>query len=436
MALRVDLQAEQRWTPTHRRTLAVAYDVTSSSPLDLVEAVGGLCDVVWVVEASDPSLGSWARLLPRLGQVIDVGGRSHADVAVDLAAARVDGVVAFTDSQLYRAALLGEELGLEGNPPEVVLALTDKVVQRQLLAGAGLPGPRFEQILAGTTVARARLLVDGLRFPVVVKPQQGSGSRDTFLAEDVHAVGAYLEGVLGGDGRFDGDVIVEECLDDITPRPLQAFSDYVSVEAVARHGVIVPLAITGKFPLASPFRETGNFLPHHLGADQATEVVGLAEAGARALGVNSGALHIEVKLTPDGPRLIEVNGRIGGGSIDSLYASLHGRSLTEIAAAVALGEEVECGAWETVPTDGEFVYAYFVQAPVEARVLTGVDRLDRLNALAGVVATTVNRTVGDRLDWRDGSQGYLLSVRGSVEGLEELGRVPERVWSALELSWR
>lgn len=436
MALSVELQPERRRARAPRPKLAVAYDVTSSSPLDLVEAVGGLCELVWVVEAADPALGSWSRLLPRLGQVVDVAGRPDAEVAVDLVAAGVDGVVAFTDSQLHRASLLGEELGLEGNRPEVVLALTDKVVQRELFLRAGLPGPRFQLIPTGTPVDRARLLVGALRFPVVVKPRQGSGSRDTYLAEDPDAAGAYLGDLVDGDGCVDRDVIAEECLDDVVPRPSQVFGDYVSVEAVASRGVIVPLAITGKFPLAFPCRETGNFLPHHLGADQAAEVVAVAVRGARALDVNSGALHVEVKLTPCGPELIEVNGRIGGGSIDALYASVHGRSLTEIAAAVALGEEVELDDWRSARADGGFVYAYFLQPPVEARVLTGVDRLDRLNALKGVAATTVNRTVGDRLDWRDGSQGYLLSVRGSVDGLEELGRVPERVWSALELSWR
>jgi biotin carboxylase len=436
MTLGVDLRPERRRARTPRPTLAVAYDVTSSSPLDLVEAVGGRCEVVWVVEASDPGLGPWARLLPRLGRVVDVAGRSAEEVAVDLATAGVDGVVAFTDSQLLRAARLGEELGLEGNRPEVVLALTDKVVQRGSFALAGLPGPQFAQILGCTTIDRARRLVEGLRFPVVIKPQRGSGSRDTFLAADLEEAEAYLSCVLvGNDGR-DRDLIVEEWLDDTVPRPSQVFGDYVSVEAVARRGTVVPLAITGKFPLAFPCRETGNFLPHHLGPDRADEVVALAVRAAQVLGVTSGALHIEIKLTPEGPRLIEVNGRTGGGAIDALYAAVHGRSLTEIAAAAALGEEVEADTCGVDREDGRFVYAYFLQPPVEARVLTGVACLDRLTALEGVEATTVNRTVGDRLDWRDGSQGYLLSVRGSVDGLDELGQVPAQIRSALDLAWR
>ena len=35
--------------------------------------------------------------------------------------------------------------------------------------------------------------------------------------------------------------------------------------------------------------------------------------GIEALGVSTGCLHTEVKFTPDGPEIIEVNGRVGGG---------------------------------------------------------------------------------------------------------------------------
>ncbi len=417
-----------------RPSLAVAYDVTSSSPLELVESVGDAYGIVWVVEASDPALGSWARLLPRLGPVVDVAGRDATAVAADLATLGVDGVVAFTDSQLLTASLLGAALGLEGNPPEVVEALTDKAVQRRALAGAGLDGPRFASLPAGTTPEEARRILGGFRFPVVVKPQRGSGSQDTFPAQDGAALDAYLAGALGPDGSG-GDLVVEEWLDDAEPRERQVFGDYVSVEAVARRGIIVPLAVTGKFPLGAPCRETGNFLPHHLDEERAADVVDLAVDAARALGVVSGALHIEVKLTPSGPRVIEVNGRVGGGGIDALYAATYGRSLSSVAAAVALGEPVDLGSFAPDRESGTFAYAYFVQPPIEARRLTGLDHLDAVLALEGVLDTSVNRSIGDRLDWRDGSQGYLLSVRGTADGLEALGRVPAQVRSVLSATF-
>jgi hypothetical protein len=413
--------------------LAVAYDVTSSSPLELVDALAGRCDLVWVVEAADPALGAWARLLPRLGAVVDASDRPESDVVRDLGALGVDGIVAFTDSQLLRAARLSEALGLKGNRPGTVLALTDKLVQRQTLADAGLPGPRFTAVPVDTPVADLDGLLDGMAYPVVVKPRWGSGSRNTIEAAGPDAAVGYLRGEL--EGPHPVDLLVEEMLGDGGRSGSAGFASYVSVEAVASGGVVVPLAVTGKFPLAPPCRETGNFLPHHLDADVARDVESQAVRGAQALGVTSGALHIEVMLTPDGPRIIEVNGRIGGGGIDTLFAMAHGRSLTSIAAAVAVGEPPDPGPAATVE-EGGYVYTYFVQAPVEAGCLESLDGLDRLQALDGVVATSVNRNVGDALDWRDGSQGYLVSVRGRVAGRDELARVPRRVAGALTISWR
>ena len=73
------------------------------------------------------------------------------------------------------------------------------------------------------------------------------------------------------------------------------------------------MAITGRFPLAPPFRETGFFIPATLGAEQKARVLDLAGQTLRALGVEHGAAHTEIKLTAEGLRVIEVNGRIGGG---------------------------------------------------------------------------------------------------------------------------
>jgi biotin carboxylase len=365
--------------------------------------------------------------------VVDVAGRSPEAVAGELRDLHVDGVLAFTDSQLLVAARLVEALGFEGNPVDVVSALTDKVVQREVLRAAGIPGPRFLAVDGDTPLDGVAGLVDGLTFPVVIKPRRGSGSKDTVRIDDSVGAEAYLRGVLGAGGC--PDLVVEEWLEDRSSSPPHPFADYVSVEAVARRGIIVPLAVTGKFSLAAPFRETGNFMPHHLPVGEADRVVALAVRAATALGVLSGALHIEVKLTPGGPRIIEVNGRVGGGGIDALYEMAHGCTLTGIAAAVALGEPVELGSFETDRADGDFVYTYFVQAPEEAHTLTGLGNLQGLPSLDGVVATGVNRTVGDALDWRGGSMDYLLSVRGTAHGVEALARVPDQVRDVVDVTW-
>jgi len=413
-------------------TLAVAYDVSSSSPLEIVDSLGATCELVWVVDGTDPRLGSWSRLLPRLGRVIDIAGRDLQSVAGELSEIGVDGVVAFTDSQLPVASRLTDLLGCPGNPAEVVRALTDKATQREVLAAAGLPGPRVVAVDVCMSVAEAVRLTAHLTHPVVVKPRRGSGSEHTVRADDPVARERALHEALHRPDCT--DLIVEEWLGGAAATPLGPFADYVSVEAIAQQGVIVPLALTGKFALAEPCRETGNFLPHLLDADTAGAVVELAVLAASALGVQSGVLHVEVKLTPYGPAIIEVNGRIGGGGIDALYAARRGCSLTRLAAAVAVGRPLDLPTLDLTPAPGPFAYAYFVQAPLEARRLVGLGNLEAVAALGGVEATAVNRTLGDHLDWRSGSMGYLVSVRGRAETPEELASVPGTIDELLDIA--
>jgi hypothetical protein len=160
----------------------------------------------------------------------------------------------------------------------------------------------------------------------------------------------------------------------------------------------------------------------------------LAVEAAEALGVRSGALHIEIKLTPDGPQVIEVNGRVGGGGIDRLYEATHGQSLTHIATRIALGQPVELPVG-TEPAGGPIEYDYYVQAPVGAGRLTGIENLEAVRALEGVRTARVNRTVGDTVDWRQGSLEYVLSVRGSVPHHAALADVAPRITEVLRLTF-
>ena len=65
----------------------------------------------------------------------------------------------------------------------------------------------------------------------------------------------------------------------------------------------------------------------------------MASAAIEALDVHSGCLHTEIKLTPEGPRVIEVNGRIGGGVPEMLYRAA-GVKIVELTLQLALGESI------------------------------------------------------------------------------------------------
>ena len=407
--------------------LLVAYDGTSTSPFDLSAAAQGVCELAWLVDRDDPTLTDLARLLPRYGPVVHRGGRPLADVVAEVGALDVAGVVAFSDDQLGPAAEVARALGLEANPSETVAALTDKGAQRARLATGGLAGPAVARLDAGSTPAEAVAAARWDDVPCVVKPAQGTGSRDTWRAEGADQLLAGLCDHAGPDGRLPEDLVVEEWLAGDAHLAETGLGDYVSVEAMVVRGTCTPLAVTGKFPLAPPCRETGNFLPHHLAAEAAAAVCALAVQAVATLGVVTGAVHVEVKLTPDGPRIIEVNGRVPGGAIDQLFALRHGTTLTRLAVAAAVGRPLTVAPVDPTEGGGPFHLAWFLQAPPEARRLVGIGGIDRLAGDPAVRSTAFNRSVGDRLDWRAGSQGYIVSVVAVAEDVAALREMPGRL---------
>ena len=95
-------------------------------------------------------------------------------------------------------------------------------------------------------------------------------------------------------------------------RETDGLAPYVSVETLAVGGRFHHLCVTDRFPLAPPLLETGMLLPSCLGAAQQAGVTTMAEQALRALNFRHGAAHTELMLTSEGPRVIEVNARVGG----------------------------------------------------------------------------------------------------------------------------
>ena len=63
----------------------------------------------------------------------------------------------------------------------------------------------------------------------------------------------------------------------------------------------------------------------------------LAEDALRACGFDCGVFHVELKLTTRGPRLIEINARMGGGQVRATHLLTHGVDLVEETLFTAVG---------------------------------------------------------------------------------------------------
>ncbi len=121
-------------------------------------------------------------------------------------------------------------------------------------------------------------------WPAVLKPRSAQGSRYTFYVENDRRLRELLRDL----GPERPEMVLESYLADDPSRLGEPYADYVSVESVVAGGVISHLALTGRFPLAENFRETGFFIPAALSeSDQAAALL-LATQAIEALGVTTG----------------------------------------------------------------------------------------------------------------------------------------------------
>jgi biotin carboxylase len=399
--------------------LAVVFDQGASSPLQLKDTIGTHFDIVWVLDRSLPGPEALTRLLKRLGPVVDITDCDVATAVELLAAEAPQGVICFSDQCISITAALARALELPALSEECAHRLVDKFAQRTAFLEAGMDVPRFWRVAADDIEAADAAAAEAT-FPVVVKPEVGEGSRHTEPAFDIDS----MRRMLSEASALGRDTIVEEMIvgdPDLSPE----IGDYVSVESVVAAGQITHLMVTGRFPVAPPFRETGFFMPAILTDNLRAAVMAVAGDAIRAVGFTVGSTHTEIKLTSDGPRVIEINGRLGGGMAD-LLSLVSDVNLFEFVGRVAVGNGVDV----SVPVETRAMsYLFYVQAPASAERVSAIDGIDEFSQRDGVVEVRVNRPAGSTVDWRDGNHGNVFSVLGTTPApadLLELARAIEQ----------
>jgi biotin carboxylase len=243
--------------------------------------------------------------------------------ALDMA---FDGVCTFWEESGPVAARLAKALNLPGNAPEAADRARSKRLTLLATEAAGMPTPSFAPI---EPVGTLDLMPASVGFPAVVKPEFGSSAIGVYRVDSedqLRATLAVIEPILlplNPDGNFSvygSTFLVEEYLDGTE----------FDIDLLFSEGRCVYSAIAENWPTDEPFFfETGLHAPSDYPNDRLEEMMDLAVRGAQALGLELGALHVEVKYTSRGPRIVEINARMGGSTIRDMNLKVHGVDLVE-----------------------------------------------------------------------------------------------------------
>ena len=274
------------------------------------------------------------------GALLEVPDFDAAEVARQVLAVharhRVDAVLCLVDIRLVEAARIARLLGVRHVAPDAAALLRDKFHVRERLALCGLVQPDFA--LAESN-AELQAAVDRLGLPVLVKPADGYGSQNIVVlrhAADLDPLLSPLTDMLPSRADYGLGVVANDRL--LVERYLTGrFFGCDTLSVDGRHTVI---GLHEKLMFEPPsFAMRGStFTPRAACGAELEPIEALATRVLDAVSFDHGATHIELMLTSEGPRLIEVNPRLVGARIARLASLTLGRSLHADLIAAHLGE--------------------------------------------------------------------------------------------------
>ncbi len=326
-------------------------------------------DPTWQV----PFLSSW--------QVADLSDDVVVAEALSALAEPDSGVLTWDETVLEATARAAEKLSMRHMSARSAARCRDKYQTRTLLDEAGLPAVRYG---LAHSADEATGIAGSLGFPVVVKPRSLAGSVGVVLAasaDEVRSAFALASGAGYSTLPRGNGVLVEEFLD----------GPEISVDSVVQDGAVTIVHVARKRLGFEPhFEEIGHLITGWEDEPWADEVRDLVAGAHQALGVELGVTHAELRLTAAGPRLVELNGRLGGDLIPLASRYSTGIDLVVAAAELSLGRVPD-----VTPAFNRAAEVRFVYPPHDA-VVRSID-VSAAVAAPGIEHVAVLAAPGDTL---------------------------------------
>jgi biotin carboxylase len=263
-----------------------------------------------------------------------------------------DGICTFVELAVELTSRLGKAFGVPHADILSVTAVRDKSKTRALLQG-----------VKSRRIHSEEQLVDALKhigYPGVIKPVSGAASlcvqrfdtlneaislfhktRKDFTSSLVVSSGALgrrsqtvcsdedPHTSLSAHSVITTDIMIEEYLD----------GPEVDVDIILSDGECQYAYVIDNGPTFEPyFAETWAAVPSLMEPpSRVSQLEALAIATLKQLGFTDGIFHVELKYTRHGPRLIEVNARMGGGPTRKIHRLVSGVDLVVEQLMIAVG---------------------------------------------------------------------------------------------------
>jgi biotin carboxylase len=249
----------------------------------------------------------------------------------------VHAVFGVDDDTALAAAVVSRALGLPHNPVNAMAAARDKHRQRCLLRDHRVPVPEFS---LHSLTEPAEQLAQSVPYPCVLKPTSLAASRGVIRANDpAEFLDAHrrLAAILAAPDVVERGEGIESFLVERFVRGPE-----YALEGLLVQGQVRVLALFDKpDPLDGPFfAETIYVTPSRTPSATQRALVKCTEDAVRAVGLERGPIHAELRVNEEGPWLVELAARPIGGKCGRVlrFGNDGGVSLEELLLRDALGE--------------------------------------------------------------------------------------------------
>lgn len=244
---------------------------------------------------------------------------------------KIDGVVtAATDYGVLAASYVAEHMGLPGLKYEVAQLVKNKYKVRKCLYDHHVDDT--EQAYEVNNDTDIYELSKSIKYPVMVKPCDGSGSRGASRVDDPKDLYVACQYAMNGS---------------ITHRAeIESFitGEEYGAESLVVDGEIFVLAIMRKWMTKPPYyAELGHAIPCGLPADIEQKARDCVTNAIKALGINFGSVNMDMLITKDGKvSIIDIGARMGGNMIGPCIIP-YGTGIDYVGAMIqnAVGDPVE-----------------------------------------------------------------------------------------------
>lgn len=304
-----------------------------------------------------------------------------------------DVVLALNDAGVLPAVYANKKRGLKCYDPEQVKFFTDKGYMRERWKECGVKQPDFEICTTAEEIAQA---ISRIGFPCIVKPCMMWGSRGVSKVNSERDVAFATQFAM--ENARGSRYIVEEFMSGTE----------VSIEGLFKDGKAFILAKADKqLQQHDNYRVTIQ-INYEAALSEAIlhEIDELVAKAGEAMGFESGALHAECMVTPEGVKMIEMAGRPGGGHIfGAIVEAVSGVSMPQALTRILLGEDIDPRA----KYHRGACYKFF-NAP--EGIYQSLDFLPEAAAMPGIIDigfTMAQGTVVRTMDHGANRPGYIVS---------------------------